>query len=84
MIRNYITLSLETHLFFSRIMKEHALFIEAGFPCADKDWIERADHFRQQHLAVFTLIRTFPGWSETYGAVCGRRITGRFFRWFTG
>ncbi len=48
MTENYITLSLETHLFFARIMKEHSLFLEAGFPCKDKEWIERADHFRQQ------------------------------------
>lgn len=27
----YVTLSLELHLFFSRIMKEHSLFLEAGF-----------------------------------------------------
>ncbi|MGN0326386.1 MAG: DUF2935 domain-containing protein [Lachnospiraceae bacterium] len=48
MVENYITLSLETHLFFSRIMKEHALFLEAGFPCKDHDWIQRSDYFRQQ------------------------------------
>ncbi|MEI3218941.1 MAG: DUF2935 domain-containing protein [Lachnoclostridium sp.] len=29
---NYVTLSLETHLFFCRIMKEHSLFLMAGFP----------------------------------------------------
>lgn len=48
MIQNYITLSLETHLFFSRIMKEHALFLEAGFPCKDDTWVKKADYFRQQ------------------------------------
>lgn len=48
MTQNNITLSLETHLFFSRIMKEHALFLEAGFPCKNKEWIERADCFRKQ------------------------------------
>lgn len=48
MVQNYITLSLETHLFFSRIMKEHALFLEAGFPCKDTDWIDKSDFFRQQ------------------------------------
>lgn len=47
-MENYAALSLETHLFFARIMKEHGLFLEAGFPCKDKDWIERADAFRQQ------------------------------------
>lgn len=45
---NYIQLSLETHLFFARIMKEHSLFLEAGFPCKEKAWIRRADMFRQQ------------------------------------
>lgn len=47
-MQNYITLSLETHLFFSRIMKEHALFLEAGFPCQNDDWMQKADHYREQ------------------------------------
>lgn len=47
-MENYITLSLETHLFFARIMKEHSLFLEAGFPCKDETWINRAEHFKQQ------------------------------------
>lgn len=47
-MENYAVLSLETHLFFARIMKEHGLFLEAGFVCADSAWIERADWFRQQ------------------------------------
>ncbi len=48
MTENYIVLSLETHLFFARIMKEHSLFLEAGFPCKDKDCIEKAEHFRER------------------------------------
>ena len=48
MTQNYITLSLETHLFFSRIMKEHSLFLEAGFLCKNDTWIQKADFFRQQ------------------------------------
>ncbi|MGN0386186.1 MAG: DUF2935 domain-containing protein [Lachnospiraceae bacterium] len=47
-MENYVALSLETHLFFARIMKEHGLFLEAGFVCVDKNWIARADWFRQQ------------------------------------
>ena len=54
MIQNFITLSLETHLFFSRIMKEHALFLEAGFPCKDTNWIEMSDYFRQQFEKLLT------------------------------
>lgn len=45
---NFITLSLETHLFFARIMKEHALFIEAGFPCKNSAWIKKASLLREQ------------------------------------
>lgn len=47
-MRDYITLSIETHLFFARIMKEHALFLEAGFPCCEKGYIEEAEHFRRK------------------------------------
>lgn len=47
-MENYTTLSLETHLFFARIMREHALFLEAGFPCINNAWIQKADYFRQQ------------------------------------
>lgn len=47
-MRDHIRLSLETHLFFARIMKEHAFFLEAGFVCADTAWIGRADWFRKQ------------------------------------
>ncbi len=47
-MENYVILSIETHLFFARIMKEHALFLEAGFPCKEEEWIKRADWFREQ------------------------------------
>lgn len=47
-MKDYVNASLETHLFFARIMKEHALFLQAGFVCKDKKWIQRADFFRRQ------------------------------------
>lgn len=47
-MRDYAILSIETHLFFARIMKEHALFLEAGFPCCEKAYIEEAEHFRRK------------------------------------
>lgn len=47
-MENYVLLSLETHLFFARIMKEHSLFLEAGFPCKEEKWIQKAEWFRQQ------------------------------------
>lgn len=50
-MENYAVLSLETHMFFARIMKEHALFLQAGFPCVNETWIRRADIIRQQFEA---------------------------------
>lgn len=45
-MENFEVLSLENHLFFARIMKEHALFLEAGFPCKNADHIRRAERFK--------------------------------------
>lgn len=45
-MNKYITQSLELHLFFARIMKEHALFLKAGFPCKDKSFIEEAEGYK--------------------------------------
>lgn len=47
-MEDYVRVSLETHLFFSRIMKEHALFLEAGFLRKDAAWMQKASYFRQQ------------------------------------
>lgn len=45
---NYVTMSLETHLFFGRIMKEHALFLYVGFPCGETKCRQQADFFREE------------------------------------
>lgn len=45
---NYVILSLETHLFFGRIMKEHALFLYAGFPAGETKCRQQADYFREE------------------------------------
>lgn len=45
---NYAIASIENHLFFARIMREHALFLQAGFPCKNKEQIQTADFFHEQ------------------------------------
>jgi hypothetical protein len=45
-MQKYVVLSLELHLFFSRIMKEHSLFLEAGFVQKDEDFIREANRYR--------------------------------------
>lgn len=47
-MQKYVVLSLELHLFFARIMKEHSLFLEAGFVQKDESFIKEADYYRTQ------------------------------------
>jgi len=44
-MQRYVTLSLELHLFFARIMKEHSLFLQAGFLPKDDEFAKRANEF---------------------------------------
>ena len=44
----FVVLSLELHLFFSRIMKEHSLFLKAGFTPADSSFSDEAELFKQK------------------------------------
>lgn len=46
--RNYVVKSLELHLFFGRIMKEHALFLRAGFTPADPAFSKKAMFFKRE------------------------------------
>lgn len=45
---NYIVKSLELHLFFGRIMKEHSLFLRAGFTPANTSFSNRAEFFKKE------------------------------------
>ena len=47
-MKEYVMTSLETHLFFGRIMREHALFLLAAFPAGETEYRSRADRFREQ------------------------------------
>lgn len=45
---NYISTSLELHLFFGRIMKEHAFFLKAGFTPANADYSSQAECYKTE------------------------------------
>lgn len=47
-MRNYVRTSLETHLFFGRIMMEHSLFLLVGFPEGETRCRERAGKFHKE------------------------------------
>lgn len=44
----YVVKSLELHLFFGRIMKEHALFLRAGFTPADPSFSQKAEFYLKE------------------------------------
>lgn len=43
---NYVEKSLELHLFFGRIMKEHSFFLRAGFTPANREFSQKAEYFK--------------------------------------
>lgn len=44
----YAVESLELHLFFARIMKEHSLFLKAGFTPVDSEFARRAEYYKNE------------------------------------
>lgn len=51
-MEQYITTSLEMHLFFGRIMKEHALFIRGLLDPTECELVETADTFAGDHCRL--------------------------------
>ena len=47
-MQNYVRASLELHLFFARIMKEHAFFLQAGFMPVNEEYICEAKKCREE------------------------------------
>lgn len=49
---DFVRESLELHLFFGRIMKEHSIFLEAGFIAKDAAYVQQAEMFKCQFAGV--------------------------------
>ena len=52
--RNYVVNSLEQHLFFARIMKEHALFLNLGFLPPNESLANEGEHFLREFEALLS------------------------------
>lgn len=52
--QKYVILSLELHLFFARIMKEHSIFLEAGFTPKDSKLAKEADNYKLQFEEILS------------------------------
>ena len=46
--QKYAILSLELHLFFARIMKEHSIFLAAGFTPKNSELANEAEHYKRE------------------------------------
>ena len=53
---DYVSLSLELHLFFDRIMKEHSFFLETAFMEKDKDLKRIAGDFQKDFSMILSRI----------------------------
>ena len=47
-MQDYVRTSLELHLFFGRIMKEHSIFLQAGFMSKNTDYIQETMSYKRQ------------------------------------
>ncbi|MFA7550114.1 MAG: DUF2935 domain-containing protein, partial [Sedimentibacter sp.] len=45
---DFVRHSLELHLFFARIMKEHSFFLQVAFTPRDEGYIRKADELRRE------------------------------------
>ena len=59
--QEYIVSSLELHLFFARIMKEHALFLKAGFLPRNVNEIREAEGFLRRFENLLSRAVTLSG-----------------------
>ena len=50
----YVVDSLELHLFFSRIMKEHALFLKVGFLPPNAGFAKQSEHFLRRFEGILS------------------------------
>lgn len=77
--QNYVVKSLELHLFFGRIMKEHSFFLMAGFTPADPSFISQAENFKNEFEDLLSQAVTLGD-----GIVSQRAIdSGQFVTEFT-
>lgn len=57
-MEQFVGLSVDLHLFFLRIMKEHAIFMEAAFQRKDNSFIRMADNYKTEfEKLLFDVVR---------------------------
>lgn len=75
---NFVTVSLETHLFFARIMKEHSLFLQAGFQPPGEAYRRKADWYRRRWEDFLRRVVSFSNGIVEEEVLCSGEIVTRF------
>ena len=77
----YVVKSLELHLFFGRIMKEHAFFLRAGFTSADPSFSERAAFYQKSFEALLRDTVTLAGGVVGRDVIESGEVVTEFTAW---
>lgn len=77
----YVVKSLELHLFFSRIMKEHVFFLQAGFTPAATAFSERAAFFQKEFETLLRDSVTLAGSVVGKEVISSGEIVTEFTAW---
>ena len=77
----YVVKSLELYLFFSRIMKEHAFFLQAGFTPAATAFSERATFFQKEFETLLRDSVTLAGSVVGKEVIISGEIVTEFTAW---
>lgn len=74
----YTVLSLELHLFFARIMKEHSLFLKAGFTPVDASYAKEAEFYKQEFEKLLCRTVSMSDGIISQSVLCSGEIMTQF------
>ena len=73
---DFVRHSLELHLFFTRIMKEHSFFLQVAFTPRDGGYIQKADELRREFdRLLMEVVSLSNGVVSREGLLSGEIIT---------
>ncbi len=75
---NYVIKSLELHLFFGRIMKEHALFLRAGFTPANAPFSNKAEFYKNEFEKLLCQAVTLSEGIISREVLCSGELVTKF------
>lgn len=75
---NYVVKSLELHLFFGRIMKEHSFFLKAGFTPANPCFSDKAEFFIREFEKLLCRTVTLSDGVVGRGVLCSGEVVTEF------